>query len=117
MICGEAISPPFLLADPFGAGSAAVVTNVCDIRAMGARPHGIVDMLVSPDKDHANRCSTASRWAADKLGVPILGGHLTLGHAPALSASCTGFPTPRSAPRPPSPATSCSPPSRPTAGT
>ena len=25
-------------------------------------------------------------WAAEKLGVPIVGGHLTLGHAPALSA-------------------------------
>ena len=30
-------------------------------------------------------------WAADKLGVPVVGGHLTIGHAPALSASCTGF--------------------------
>ena len=91
MVCGEAISPPFLLADPYGAGSAAVVTNVCDVRAMGARPHGIVDMLVSPDKDHANQVLEGLRWAADKLGVPILGGHLTLGHAPALSASATGF--------------------------
>ena len=91
VVCGEAISPPFLLADPYGAGSAAVVTNVSDVRAMGARPHGIVDMLVSPDKDHANRVLEGLRWAADKLGVPILGGHLTLGHQPALSASATGF--------------------------
>src|SRR3954447_21511611 len=91
VVCGEAISPPFLLADPYGAGSAAVVTNVSDVRAMGARPHGIVDMLVSPDKAHANRVLEGLRWAADKLGVPILGGHLTLGHAPALSASATGF--------------------------
>jgi selenophosphate synthetase-related protein len=30
-------------------------------------------------------------WASEKLGVPIVGGHLTLGHEPALSASCTGF--------------------------
>src|SRR5690349_12128299 len=80
--CGEAISPPFLLADPFGAGAAAVVTNVSDVRAMGARPHGIVDMLVSPDRDHAQRVLEGLRWASDQLGVPILGGHLTLGHAP-----------------------------------
>jgi selenophosphate synthetase-related protein len=91
VVCGEAISPPFLLADPYGAGSAAVVTNVSDVRAMGARPHGIVDMLVSPDRAHADRVLEGLRWAADKLGVPILGGHLTLGHAPALSASATGF--------------------------
>jgi selenophosphate synthetase-related protein len=58
---------------------------------MGARPHGIVDMLVSPDHDHANRVLEGMRWAADKLGVPILGGHLTIGHAPSLSASATGF--------------------------
>ena len=91
VICGEAISPPFLLADPFGAGSAAVVTNVSDVRAMGARALGVVDMLVSPDKAHAEAVLDGLKWASDRLGVPILGGHLTLGHAPALSASCTGF--------------------------
>jgi selenophosphate synthetase-related protein len=91
--CGEAISPPFLLADPFGAGSAAVVTNISDVRAMGAHPLGIVDMLVSPDKAHAERVLDGIRWASDLLGVPVVGGHLTLGHAPALSASCTGFTT------------------------
>jgi uncharacterized protein len=89
--CGEAISPPFLNADPFGAGSAAVVTNVSDIRAMGARPHGIVDMLVAPDEAFANQVLDGLNWAADLLGVPILGGHLTLGHPPALSATATGF--------------------------
>jgi selenophosphate synthetase-related protein len=89
--CGEAISPPFLHADPFGAGSAAVVTNVSDVRAMGARPHGIVDMLVAPDREFANTVLDGLNWAADLLGVPILGGHLTLGHPPALSATATGF--------------------------
>src|SRR3954471_21468910 len=48
VVCGEAISPPFLRADPFGAGSAAVVSNVSDVRAMGGRPLAIVDMVVSP---------------------------------------------------------------------
>ena len=89
--CGEAISPPFLQADPFGAGSAAVVTNVSDIRAMGARPHGIVDMLVAPDHEFANQVLDGLNWASETLGVPILGGHLTLGHPPALSATATGF--------------------------
>jgi selenophosphate synthetase-related protein len=91
--CGEAISPPFLRQDPFGAGSAAVVTNVSDVRAMGARPHGIVDMLVAPDAAFANQVLDGLNWAADVLGVPILGGHLTLGHPPALSATATGFTT------------------------
>ena len=91
IVCGEAMSPPFLEADPFGAGAAAVVTNVSDVRAMGGTPLAIVDMLVSPDVAHANLVLDGMTWASEKLGVPIVGGHLTLGHEPALSASCTGF--------------------------
>jgi len=90
VICGEAMSPPFVKADPFGAGAAAVVTNVSDVRAMGGRPLGLVDMLVSPDAAHAEQVLDGIAWAAGLLGVPVVGGHLTLGHAPALSASCTG---------------------------
>jgi selenophosphate synthetase-related protein len=30
-------------------------------------------------------------WAAGLLGVPVVGGHLTIGGAPALSAFCTGI--------------------------
>ena len=90
VICGEAMSPPFVKADPFGAGAAAVVTNVSDVRAMGGRPLGLVDMLVSPDAAHAEQVLDGIAWAAGLLGVPVVGGHVTLGHPPALSASCTG---------------------------
>jgi uncharacterized protein len=90
VVCGEAISPPFLRADPFGAGSAAVVTNVSDVRAMGGRPLALVDMLVSPDHGHAERVLDGVAWAAELLGVPVVGGHVTIGEEPALSASCTG---------------------------
>ncbi len=90
VICGEAISPPFLEADPFGAGSAAVVTNVSDVRAMGGRPLALVDMLISPDRNHADTVLDGIAWASERLGVPVVGGHVTIGHAPALSASCTG---------------------------
>jgi uncharacterized protein len=90
VVCGEAISPPFLRADPYGAGSAAVVTNVSDIRAMGGRPLALVDMLVSPDREHAGRVLDGIAWAAGLLGVPVVGGHVTIGEVPSLSASCTG---------------------------
>src|SRR5262245_27357444 len=93
VVCGEAMSPPFVRNDPFGAGSAAVVTNVSDVRAMGGRPLALVDMLVSPDHEHANTVLEGIAWAAGKLGVQVVGGHLTIGHEPALSASCTGFAT------------------------
>lgn len=90
VVCGEAMAPAFLAADPFGAGAAAVVTNVSDVRAMGGRPLAIVDMLVSPDRAHARTVLDGLRWASEKLGVPIVGGHLTIGGEPALSATCTG---------------------------
>src|SRR6185295_19417607 len=90
VVCGEAISPPFLRADPSGAGTAAVVTNVSDVRAMGGRPLALVDMLVSPDREHAERVLDGIAHASELLGVPVVGGHVTIGEEPALSASCTG---------------------------
>ena len=38
IVCGEALLPAFVAADPYGAGIAAVLTNVNDLAAMGARP-------------------------------------------------------------------------------
>ena len=90
LLCGEAIVPFFVEADPHAAGAAAVVTNVSDVRAMGGRPLGIVDMLVSPDREHAERVLDGLAWAADLHGVEIVGGHLTIGGPASLSASCTG---------------------------
>jgi uncharacterized protein len=91
VLCGEAIAPSFVAADPFAAGAAAVVCNVSDVRAMGGRPLAIVDMVVSPDREHAREVLRGLTWAAGLLAVPIAGGHLTIvDTAPALSATCTG---------------------------
>jgi uncharacterized protein len=90
IVCGEAIQPSFVRSSPHAAGAAAVVTNVSDVRAMGGRPVGLVDMLVSPDRRHAEMVLDGIAWAAGLLGVDVVGGHLTLGEEPALSASCTG---------------------------
>jgi selenophosphate synthetase-related protein len=91
LLCGEAILPALVERDPHGAGAAAVITNVSDIRAMGGRPTGLVDMLVSPDRAHAETVLAGLAWAAGLLGVPVVGGHLTIGGRAALSASCAGF--------------------------
>ncbi len=93
ILCGEAIAPAFARADPRAAGAAAVVTNVSDVRAMGGRPLGLLDMVVSPDRAHAEAVLDGIAWAAGLLGVDVVGGHLTLGHPPAISASCTGVAT------------------------
>jgi uncharacterized protein len=74
--CGEALWPPFVTADPFGAGVAAVLTNVNDLAAMGATPLGIIDTVVADDVV-ARRALEGMRYASDIYAVPLLGGHLT----------------------------------------
>jgi uncharacterized protein len=74
--CGEALWPPFVAADPFGAGVAAVLTNVNDLAAMGATPLGIVDTIVADDVV-ARRVLEGMRHACDIYAVPLVGGHLT----------------------------------------
>jgi uncharacterized protein len=87
---GEALWPPFVEADPVGAGIGAVVANVNDIAAMGGRCLGIVDTIVA-SPEVARAILSGLRQAADLYGVPILGGHLTLRDGtPSLSAFAMG---------------------------
>lgn len=87
--CGEALWPPFVARDPFGAGVAAVLTNVNDLAAMGARPLGIVDTVVA-EEDVARRVLQGIRYACEIHAVPLLGGHLTR-HAGEPSVSAFGI--------------------------
>src|SRR5262245_32210775 len=90
VVCGEAILPAFLERDPFGAGIAAVLTNVNDVAAMGALPVAVVDTLVG---DEAT-CRTAlegMRFASRLYDVPVVGGHITVNpDRQALSAFALG---------------------------
>ncbi len=87
---GEAIFPPFVAADPHGAGVAAVVANVSDVAAMGARPLAIVDTVVGPQQ-MAEQVLAGMRLAADTYGIPVVGGHLTVADSgSALSAFIVG---------------------------
>ncbi|MGH3321418.1 MAG: AIR synthase related protein [Streptosporangiaceae bacterium] len=86
VVGGEAIFPPFVAADPFGAGVAAVLTNVNDLAAMGATPLALVDTFAGTEPV-ARRALEGMRWASELYDVPIVGGHLTVRDAaPALSA-------------------------------
>jgi uncharacterized protein len=88
--CGEALFPPFVRADPYGAGIAAVLTNVNDVAAMGGIPLGIVDTIVG-DEATARAALEGMRYAAGLYRVPIVGGHLTIcDAAPAISAFAVG---------------------------
>lgn len=74
--CGEALAPPFVAADPYGAGIAAVLANVNDVAAMGGVPLGLVNTVVGP-KAMLEEVMRGMRHAADMYDVPIIGGHLT----------------------------------------
>ncbi len=84
--CGEALLPSFVAHDPFGAGIAAVLTNVNDLAAMGARPTGIVNTIVA-NETTAREILRGIRYGCELYDVPLLGGHLTRSDGPpALSA-------------------------------
>jgi selenophosphate synthetase-related protein len=74
--CGEAILPAFVERDPFGAGVAAVLTNVNDVAAMGAIPLAIVDTVVGPPET-CHAVLDGMRFASGLYDVPVVGGHLT----------------------------------------
>jgi selenophosphate synthetase-related protein len=90
LAAGEAMWPPFVEADPFGAGIGAVVANVNDVAAMGGRSLGLVDTIVGPEET-ARAILEGLLHASDLYGVPVVGGHLTLRDGPpSVSAFVLG---------------------------
>jgi selenophosphate synthetase-related protein len=88
--CGEALLPAFAAADPYGAGIAAVLTNVNDLAAMGAVPLAIVDTIVGTP-EIAREALRGMKDACGWYDVTLAGGHLTLHDGPpAISAFGVG---------------------------
>lgn len=86
VVGGEAMLPAFIAQDPRGAGISAVLANVNDLAAMGARPLAIVDTVVGP-RDTTRQILEGLKWASEAYDVPIVGGHLTESDGPpSLSA-------------------------------
>lgn len=86
VVGGEAILPSFVAADPYGAGVAAVTTNLNDLAAMGAWPLALVDTVTGP-REVIRQVLEGMRWAAGLYQVPVVGGHLTVtAGQPTLSA-------------------------------
>jgi uncharacterized protein len=86
VVGGEAILPAFVASDPYGAGIAAVLTNVNDLAAMGAWPLALVDTVTGPEPVVRTLMEGMS-WASGLYRVPVVGGHLTITDGlPSLSA-------------------------------
>lgn len=94
IVGGEAVLPAFVQADPFGAGVAAMLTNVNDLAAMGAEPLALVDTIVASEAV-ARRALEGLRHAGALYDVPVVGGHLTISDGPpSLSAFGLGRASP-----------------------
>jgi selenophosphate synthetase-related protein len=90
LVAGEAIWPPLVEADPFGAGVAAVVANLNDVAAMGGRALGLVNHVVAGE-EAARKVLEGVRFAAGIYRLPVVGGHLTIWDgAPSVSAAIVG---------------------------
>lgn len=86
IVGGEAMLPSFVAKDPYGAGVAAILANVNDLAAMGARPLAIVDTVTGP-RTVTKAILEGLKWAGELYEVPVVGGHLTeTDGPPSLSA-------------------------------
>jgi len=91
LLAAEGIWPELVARDPAFAGYCAVLVNVSDVYAMGGRPLAVVDALFATDAPSAEPLWSGMRDAAERFGVPVVGGHTNL-HSPypALAAAILG---------------------------
>jgi AIR synthase-related protein len=74
----EGLVRDFVDAMPWFAGYSAVMVNLSDVAAMGGRPVAVVDALWSPGEAVAAELLAGMRAAAERYGVPLVGGHTNL---------------------------------------
>lgn len=86
----DAILPVMVDRDPWWAGWCSVLVNVNDLAAMGARPVGLLDAVGGVDAAAVAPVLAGMRAAAERYGVPILGGHTTFGVAASLAVTALG---------------------------
>jgi AIR synthase-related protein len=71
----EGFVEDFVSQMPWFAGYCGVMVNVSDIAAMGGRAIAVVDALWSTDAEHAAPVLQGLAAAAERYGVPLVGGH------------------------------------------
>lgn len=74
----EGLVRDFVEAMPWFAGYSAVMVNLSDVAAMGGRPLAVVDALWSDGEPLAGELLAGMRAAAERYGVPLVGGHTNL---------------------------------------
>jgi AIR synthase-related protein len=71
----EGFMNEFVAGDPWFAGWCGVMVNIADVAAMGGRPIAVVDAMWANGEDAAAPVLQGLRDAAERFGVPIVGGH------------------------------------------
>ena len=74
----EGLVRDFVEAMPWFAGYSGVMVNLSDIAAMGGRAVAVVDALWSDGGPMAAEMLAGMRAAAERYGVPLVGGHTNL---------------------------------------
>jgi AIR synthase-related protein len=86
----DAVLPSMVERDPEWAGWCAVLVNMNDLSAMGAKGIGLLDALGARDESFARRVLRGLTKAAEAWAVPLLGGHTQVGVPASLSVTAIG---------------------------
>lgn len=91
LLAADGIMPQLLTAEPYAAGKAAVMVSVNDIYSMGGRPLAMVNVLACGDESQRSQVIAGIKKGCQKLGVPMVGGHLHPdASSPGLSVAILG---------------------------
>ena len=75
LLACEGMHPDLVEEDPWFAGWSGVLVNLSDIAAMGGRPLALVNSVWSGDSESMISLLEGMRFACDRFGVPMVGGH------------------------------------------
>ncbi len=91
LMSADGIMPELIKFDAEFAGMSSVIVTVNDIQAMGGKPEGIVN-VISADRRTARAIVKGMKYAANKIGINILGGHYhPSNNSPHLSIASIGY--------------------------
>ncbi len=86
----DAILPAMVDRDPRWAGWCGMLVTAHDLSAMGADPVGALDTIGASGSAHAERIVRGLRDGSQAFGLPVLGGHTTLGVPGSLTVTGLG---------------------------